>query len=213
MHPASFHGHGAASASASVSLPSVASFASYAAAPPPPFPLSSSIHPIATHPLSQSHPHGHPHAHFGSSGTGSSIVTSNPLHTQHPQATPSNAFDELHISANSYSPPYEPLPAFSPWQTHASLPTDSGFGRALVHPAYAYHPYPMPANFKIKVEEPILAPGELPAPRPPNSYAALIGEALLLAPAPHQLYVSEISDSIKKRYPCELKRACTPARS
>nr|XP_018259391.1 uncharacterized protein I303_08319 [Kwoniella dejecticola CBS 10117]OBR81549.1 hypothetical protein I303_08319 [Kwoniella dejecticola CBS 10117] len=52
-----------------------------------------------------------------------------------------------------------------------------------------------------KQDEPILAPGELPAPRPPMSYAALIGEALLLAPPPHQLYVSEISDSIKKRYP------------
>ncbi|RXK35827.1 hypothetical protein M231_06921 [Tremella mesenterica] len=51
-----------------------------------------------------------------------------------------------------------------------------------------------------KLQEPILAPGELPAPRPPMSYAALIGEALLLAPPPHQLYVSEISDSIKKRY-------------
>lgn len=54
-----------------------------------------------------------------------------------------------------------------------------------------------------KLEEPILAPGEVPAPRPPMSYAALIGEALLLAPPPHQLYVSEISDSIKKRYACE----------
>lgn len=51
-----------------------------------------------------------------------------------------------------------------------------------------------------KLQEPILAPGELPAPRPPMSYAALIGEALLMAPPPHQLYVSEISDSIKKRY-------------
>ncbi|WOO83723.1 Forkhead box protein D4 [Vanrija pseudolonga] len=52
-----------------------------------------------------------------------------------------------------------------------------------------------------KQPEPILAPGEQPAPRPAPSYAALIGEALLLSPPPHQLYVSEISESIKKRYP------------
>jgi hypothetical protein len=54
-----------------------------------------------------------------------------------------------------------------------------------------------------KQVERILAPGEIPAPRPPMSYAALIGEALLLAPPPHHLYVSEISESIKKRYACE----------
>jgi hypothetical protein len=57
---------------------------------------------------------------------------------------------------------------------------------------------------KAKMEEPILQPGELPAPRPSNSYAALIGEALLAAAPPHQLYVSEISDIIKRKYPCEL---------
>ncbi|WWD21188.1 hypothetical protein CI109_105672 [Kwoniella shandongensis] len=74
---------------------------------------------------------------------------------------------------------------------------------SIIHPHQQQSPYhwsmhhmAMPA----KQDEPILAPGELPAPRPPMSYAALIGEALLLAPPPHQLYVSEISDSIKKRY-------------
>lgn len=51
--------------------------------------------------------------------------------------------------------------------------------------------------------EPILAPGEEPAQRPPACYAALIAEALLLADPPHQLLVSEISESIKSRYVCE----------
>jgi hypothetical protein len=65
-----------------------------------------------------------------------------------------------------------------------------------------YGMYP-PTHQGQKEIEPILAPGEVPAPRPPMSYAALIGEALLLAPPPHQLYVSEISESIKRRYACE----------
>jgi hypothetical protein len=56
---------------------------------------------------------------------------------------------------------------------------------------------------RAKIEEPILMPGELPAPRPSATYAALIGEALLTAPAPHQLYVAEISDMIKRKYACE----------
>lgn len=50
---------------------------------------------------------------------------------------------------------------------------------------------------------PILEPGEELAARPPFTFAALIGQALLEAPPPHQLYVSEIADSIKKRYACE----------
>ncbi|KLT39549.1 hypothetical protein CC85DRAFT_323400 [Cutaneotrichosporon oleaginosum] len=49
--------------------------------------------------------------------------------------------------------------------------------------------------------EPFLMADEEELPRPAPSYAALIGEALLLADPPHQLYVSEISDSIKARYP------------
>ncbi|GMK57110.1 hypothetical protein CspeluHIS016_0309500 [Cutaneotrichosporon spelunceum] len=49
--------------------------------------------------------------------------------------------------------------------------------------------------------EPFLLPNEDELPRPAPSYAALIGEALLLAEPPHQLYVSEISESIKARYP------------
>lgn len=52
-------------------------------------------------------------------------------------------------------------------------------------------------------KEPILMPGEEPLPRPTKPYAALIGEALLLAPPPHHLYVSEICASIRARYPCE----------
>jgi hypothetical protein len=51
--------------------------------------------------------------------------------------------------------------------------------------------------------EPILAPGEDVAQRPPACYAALIAEALLLSDPPHQLLVSEISESIKSRYVCE----------
>jgi hypothetical protein len=51
--------------------------------------------------------------------------------------------------------------------------------------------------------EPILKGGEQMALKPNLSYAALIGEALLLSPAPHQLYVSEISESIKHRYACK----------
>lgn len=51
--------------------------------------------------------------------------------------------------------------------------------------------------------EPFLLPNEEELPRPAPSYAALIGEALLLGDPPHQLYVSEISESIKARYPCE----------
>jgi hypothetical protein len=73
----------------------------------------------------------------------------------------------------------------------------------LPHPYYPM--YAMPPQKEI---EPILAPGEIPAPRPPMSYAALIGEALLMAPPPHQLYVSEISDSVKKRYACECCFVC-----
>jgi len=52
-------------------------------------------------------------------------------------------------------------------------------------------------------QEPILKFGEQPAVKPNLSYAALIGEALLLSPPPHHLYVAEISESIKNRYACE----------
>lgn len=52
-------------------------------------------------------------------------------------------------------------------------------------------------------KEPIIKPGEQIAVKPNLSYAALIGEALLLAPPPHNLYVAEISESIKSRYLCE----------
>ena len=59
------------------------------------------------------------------------------------------------------------------------------------------------SDHRQKQDEPVLGHGEMPAPRPPMSYAALIGEALLLSPPPHSLYVSEISDSIQRRYTCE----------
>ncbi|ORX39281.1 hypothetical protein BD324DRAFT_619120 [Kockovaella imperatae] len=103
-------------------------------------------------------------------------------------------------TTTSYPGSYESAfsSADSPWIQAASYPPQSWAGQAQ-HPPYQiiYQPFPP----RGKDMEPILEPGELPAPRPQTSYAALIGEALLMAPPPHQLYVSEISDSIKKRYP------------
>lgn len=83
----------------------------------------------------------------------------------------------------------------SPWAPQSGLEHGHHYHQHQ-HPYYAQ-------MMSSKIEEPILGPGEVPAPRPPMSYAALIGEALLTAPPPHQLYVSEISDSIKRRYSCE----------
>nr|XP_019010040.1 uncharacterized protein I206_05602 [Kwoniella pini CBS 10737]OCF48821.1 hypothetical protein I206_05602 [Kwoniella pini CBS 10737] len=126
---------------------------------------------VATHP----HPYPHPqHQH-----------QSYYNHTTHPQET---------HSQSQY--PYDGYPSLTPssWQQSMST-TYQPQQQSPYH--WGMHHMAIPQ----KQDEPILAPGELPAPRPPMSYAALIGEALLLAPPPHQLYVSEISDSIKKRYP------------
>lgn len=122
-------------------------------------------------------------------------------------------------NASSYSEyPYNPSSYSAPAYASAPYPQPNwqmtSVSHAIAHrqpqPQYSWgdvHAATMPG----KQDEPILAPGELPAPRPPMSYAALIGEALLLAPPPHQLYVSEISDSIKKRYPCEYFPLCISA--
>lgn len=102
---------------------------------------------------------------------------------------------EVSFQSSTYAGSYESsFGSNSPWTPQS----------AEIGGHHHYHPYYAHAQaMSNKIEEPILAPGEVPAPRPPMSYAALIGEALLLAPPPHQLYVSEISDSIKKRYACE----------
>ena len=144
----------------------------------------------------------------------SSAPTSTPqgLHHHNPYSTP--IIGNLNLSSSFSSPPSEPgsytyQQTQTPLQSYASLPPPP-----LTHSAshsnttsrpnilYPYHPYAL-AAMKAKMMEPILAPGEMPAPRPMNSYVALIGEALLAAPPPHQLYVSEISDMIKRKYPCE----------
>lgn len=122
-----------------------------------------------------------------------------------PSGPPSNATpysDEypFHNNSGSYDASFG-----SPWTANSSLE----YPHAQQHPPPAgFFPGPHPfyvttSNGKKTTREPILAPGEVPAPRPPLSYASLIGEALLLAPPPHQLYVSEISESIKRRYQCE----------
>ena len=106
--------------------------------------------------------------------------------------------DELSFHTTSYGTSYDSSFSSnaSPWAQAASFPPNP-YGQIAPPYQIIYQPYP-----RGKDMEPILEPGELPVPRPPVSYAALIGEALLMAPPPHQLYVSEISDSIKKRYAC-----------
>nr|ODN90594.1 hypothetical protein L203_01705 [Cryptococcus depauperatus CBS 7841] len=112
-----------------------------------------------------------------------------------------------YTSTPPYNAPYGEYPYGTPYATapypQPGWPQMSTVAHASYAPQHHWaatptmHATAMPS----KQDEPILAPGELPAPRPPMSYAALIGEALLMAPPPHQLYVSEISDSIKRRYP------------
>lgn len=103
--------------------------------------------------------------------------------------------DELSFHTASYTGSYDSSYSNSPWGADSQ-------NRAL-----PYYPFGNMSSQTYrngdKLDEPILLPGEMPAPRPPMSYAALIGEAILLAPPPHSLYVSEISDSVKRRYDCE----------
>ena len=107
--------------------------------------------------------------------------------------------DELSFHTTSYPGSYDSSFSSdnSPLVQPSSYPPQT-WGQPQPPYQIIYQPFP-----RGKDMEPILEPGEVPAPRPPMSYAALIGEALLMAPPPHQLYVSEISDLIKKRYACE----------
>ncbi|OXG39998.1 hypothetical protein C359_03918 [Cryptococcus neoformans Bt120] len=152
-------------------------------------------------------------SHSATSTTSTSaIATQPPIPSS--SSSPAHPYGYPHYAApfsnaSSYSEyPYNPSSYGAPAYASASYPQPNwqmaSISHAIPHrqqqPQYPWgdvHAATMPG----KQDEPILAPGELPAPRPPMSYAALIGEALLLAPPPHQLYVSEISDSIKKRYP------------
>ncbi|WVQ63723.1 uncharacterized protein L199_001876 [Kwoniella botswanensis] len=135
-------------------------------------------HHLATHP----YPHPHPHPH--------QTYYTHP-HEEHQHQQPHYPGP---ISYDGY-----PSSTTSPWQQPMSTILPSHHHQQQQQSPYHWGMHHM--AIPQKQDEPILAPGELPAPRPPMSYAALIGEALLLAPPPHQLYVSEISDSIKKRYP------------
>lgn len=117
--------------------------------------------------------------------------------SSHTQAMPINNgtpySEEYSFQSSGYAGSYDSsYGSNSPWAPQS----------AIEHGYHYHHPY-YSQMMSSKIEEPILGPGEVPAPRPPMSYAALIGEALLTAPPPHQLYVSEISDSIKRRYACE----------
>jgi hypothetical protein len=113
----------------------------------------------------------------------------------HTQSMPINSGPQysdpdLSFQSASYAGSYDSsYGSHSPW-TPGSAPLEHQYNQAYY-------------TSMDRAIEPILAPGEVPAPRPPISYAALIGEALLYAPPPHQLYVSEISESIKSRYACE----------
>jgi hypothetical protein len=173
-------------------------FGSYAA--PPPAPLQE------THPSNSNHSssHSYPPPHTTTSPSQTSSNQHPHTHTQPMQVNSGPYSDELSFQSNSYAGSYESsfssAASASPWTSQSTLPIPEGYPVHPHHPGYPFFAMNMTSS---KIEEPILAPGEEPAPRPPISYAALIGEALLLAQPPHQLYVSEISDSIKKRYPCE----------
>lgn len=119
--------------------------------------------------------------------------------------TPYTDEASFHTTSYSYDTSFSSTHSNSPWSQPPPLVASPHFGhQAPLPPSFYPHPYFDMYNQSVKQLEPILAPGELPAPRPPMSYAALIGEALLIAPLPHHLYVAEISESIKKRYACEL---------
>jgi hypothetical protein len=138
-------------------------------------------HSVATHssyPPAPPPPSSHPHS--------SSHTQSMSINSGNPYSDP-----EISYQNASYSGSYDSsFGSQSPWTASPQL--EGSYSQSY----YSQ----MPVG---RIDEPILAPGEVPAPRPPVSYAALIGEALLLAPPPHQLYVSEISESIKRRYVCE----------
>lgn len=156
-------------------------------------------------PLSTTHEASAPYSHSDApiaTGTYGSAAPPPPSsshhHSSHTQSMPisNNATpyaEEYSFQSSAYAGSYDSsYGSNSPWAPQS----------AVEHGNHYQHPY-YSQMMSSKIDEPILAPGEVPAPRPPMSYAALIGEALLTAPPPHQLYVSEISDSIKRRYACE----------
>ncbi|OCF40582.1 hypothetical protein I317_05592 [Kwoniella heveanensis CBS 569] len=170
----------------------------------------------AAHHQNQHHHHLHEAntpflSHSTSSSTSNASSTANAAATQpHPYAShPSyQSYNNNNTNTSSSSYPHADSPSTYPYDSTNAYPSSSAWAMTTVvnHPHHQqqqspYHWGMHHMAIPSKQDEPILAPGELPAPRPPMSYAALIGEALLLAPPPHQLYVSEISDSIKKRYP------------
>ncbi|WVQ81348.1 hypothetical protein IAT38_003471 [Cryptococcus sp. DSM 104549] len=143
---------------------------------------AAATHPSSSHPSHSSRSHSHPAHHY------------HPYSTHTPPPAP--YADDYAYPAPSYgAPSYQPYTPQTAWNMASISHPPPPHHQAPYH--WGMHHMAIPT----KQDEPILQPGELPAPRPPMSYAALIGEALLLAPPPHQLYVSEISDSVKKRYP------------
>jgi len=180
----------------------------FSAAPPPP---SSTVHPVASQEVSSAVP-AHPFfaAHSQTAATATPPVSATiPAYTQHPpqpiniqHTTPTYADEHSFSTSYSYDTSFSSTSSGSPWMGQHAAPRPPP--PPLVPSQYYPHPHALYEMYgPTKQVEPILAPGEIPAPRPPMSYAALIGEALLLAPPPHHLYVSEISESIKKRYACE----------
>jgi len=131
----------------------------------------------------------------------SALTTAHPNHFPgHPISINTNTYsDELSFHTTSYNGSYDSSYSNSPWSVDPQPQSRS----LQYYPVSAMSQMSYRSDHPYKQDEPILAPGEIPAPRPPMSYAALIGEALLLAPPPHNLYVSEISDSIKRRNACE----------
>ncbi|GFZ47182.1 hypothetical protein JCM24511_04925 [Saitozyma sp. JCM 24511] len=198
-----------ASAPSTSTPSSSAPFATRTAPPTTYPPTSSSTSSSSSVPITQSththnHNHTHSHSQYSTSYPPTSVGVSFPSYDNTPVHHQPQPQPQAQQQAASY-PPYDPFASphwQMPSQQHsppALQPQHEPHGYMSYHHHQSYYPYPMPQT-AIKQDEPILALGELPAPRPPMSYAALIGEALLMAPPPHQLYVSEISDSIKKRY-------------
>ena len=155
-------------------------------------------------------PNGAPFATMPPINGSHSTPTYPPTHTSmpiHNGTTYSDSADVSFSTSYNYDTSFSSASTGSPWlqQPHHGSSPHMPAQHQVMPPQYYGHPlyelYPVGKQL-----EPILAPGEIPAPRPQMSYAALIGEALLLAAAPHHLYVSEISDSIKKRYACEFAR-------
>ncbi|ORY24197.1 hypothetical protein BCR39DRAFT_507542 [Naematelia encephala] len=176
----------------------------------PVVPLSTSEVAPGTAVSAQTH-EGQAFSSLGAPSMPSNIPSTSSYHPQDSNSydiTPSSMAytDEASFHTTSYAGSYDSSFPTSSWPVDTELSqaptTQSGHpgAYAACRQAQFRHYFSPAMTAQFKEIEPILAPGELPSPRPPMSYAALIGEALLLSPPPHQLYVSEISDSIKRRY-------------